>query len=121
MFSLSRSRPAFDTSIFQPSFSKFGINFKAFATLVDLVEERARFYEALSVKIKKGSDDRYGTDKRLGMENVDQTDGTIRYRDYDKNLQNELLEGDEGICEAKRLRAMLASRLVFAIKYRSRS
>ncbi|KAL8878151.1 MAG: hypothetical protein Q9198_003982 [Flavoplaca austrocitrina] len=92
VFSLSRSRPAFDTSIFHPSFSNFERNFKAFAALVDLVEERARFHETLSVKIMNGSDDRYGTNKRLRKEVVDKTDDTIRYRDYDKNLQNELLE-----------------------------
>ncbi|KAL9009496.1 MAG: hypothetical protein Q9180_009397 [Flavoplaca navasiana] len=72
VFSLSRSRPAFDTSIFHPSFSNFERNFKAFTALVDLVEERARFYETLSVEIKKGGDD--------------------RYRDYDKDFRIELSE-----------------------------
>ena len=92
LFSLSRSRPAFNISIFHPSFSNFERNFKAFAALVDVVEERANFYESLSVKIVNGSDDWYGTNKRLGMEDIDKTDETIRYRDYDKNLHNELLE-----------------------------
>lgn len=92
IFSLSRSRPAFDTSIFHPSFSNFESNFKAFSALVDLLEERGSFYQTLLVKIGSGSDDRYGTNKRLGKEDIDRTDDTIRYRDYDKNFQNELRE-----------------------------
>ncbi len=39
--------------------------------------------------MNNGSDDRYGTNKRLGKEVVG---GTDRYRNYDENLQNELLE-----------------------------
>ncbi|KAL8840405.1 MAG: hypothetical protein Q9176_003903 [Flavoplaca citrina] len=71
---------------------QFRRNFKVFAALVDLVEERANFYKILSVKNMNGSDDRYGTNKWLGIEDIDKTDDIIGYRDYDKGFQNELLE-----------------------------
>lgn len=49
LFSLSRPRPGLDMSIFSSSLGKLDASTKALKSLVDLVDERATFFETLEL------------------------------------------------------------------------